>query len=122
MSIGHARADGIEYNSEVYPILRTAISASSSGDNTIVAAPTGGRKIIVVSALLIAAEAVDAKFQSGAGGTDLQGAISLPANGGYKLDFDPVGHLEAAVDTLLNLDLGAAVQVSGHLNYISVLV
>jgi hypothetical protein len=95
-----------------------AIAASSSGDNTIVAASTAGRRIRVLSVFVIAAAAVTAKFQSGAGGTDLTGPAALAANGGYVLPFNEGGWFQTAPDTLLNLSLGGAVAVAGSISYI----
>jgi hypothetical protein len=93
-----------------------AISAASAGDNTLKTAVVG-KKIRVTSGLLIAAAAVDVRFESGAGGTALSGVMSLAANAGFVLPYNPVGWFETAANTLLNLELGAAVQVSGHFTY-----
>jgi hypothetical protein len=94
-----------------------AISASSSGNNTIVAAVTD-KRIRVLSAFLVAAGAVTAKFQSGASGTDLTGAASLSANGGYVLPFNEGGWFQTDPGTLLNLSLGGAQSVAGSVSYI----
>lgn len=96
-----------------------AISASSSGNNTLIAA-VAGKKIRVLSYTLVCTTAATAKFQSGAGGTDLCGAMPFGANGGVSVPFNPLGHFETAVNTLLNLSIGSAVQVSGHLCYVEV--
>lgn len=96
-----------------------AVSASTSGNNTLIAA-VASKKIRVLSYTLVCTSAVTAKFQSGAGGTDLTGAMPFGANGGVSVPFNPVGHFETAVNTLLNLSLGSGVQVSGHINYVEV--
>lgn len=96
------------------------ISAASSGNNTIVAAVTS-KKIRVLSMFLMAAGAVNAKFQSGAGGTDLSGLLSLDSLGaGMVLGFNPAGWFESASGVLLNLNLSAAVAVGGGISYIEV--
>lgn len=95
-----------------------AISASSSGNNTIVAA-VPGKKIRVLSYVLVGTTAVTAKFQSGAGGTDLTGAMPIGANGVVSAGPDE-GHFETAAGALLNLNLGSAVAVSGHVTYLEV--
>lgn len=95
------------------------INAASSGDNTIISAVVG-KKIRVLSYTLITADAVDVRWESGAGGTALSGVMSFGANGGVSPAFDPTGHFETASNTLLNMELSAAVQVSGHLKYIEV--
>lgn len=94
-----------------------AIAAGSSGDNTVLAAVTD-KRIRVLSVFIVAAAAVTAKFQSGAGGTDLTGAASLAANGGYVLPFNEGGWFQTDPATLLNLSLGGAVSVAGCMSYI----
>lgn len=93
------------------------ISAASSGDNAIVAS-VSGKKIRVLSYSLVADAAVTAKFRHGT--TDLTGAMSFGANGGISVPYSPVGHFETPVTTALQLNLGAAVGVRGHLTYIEV--
>jgi len=96
------------------------IAASSSGNNTLVAAVTS-KKIRVLSAVLVGNGAVNPKFQSGASGTDLTGLFYIAAaGGGVVLPFNPAGHFETAVSTLLNLNLSGAVAVGGCLTYIEV--
>lgn len=103
-------------------LLSASISTASSGATAVVAAASG-RRIRVVSYVLVAAGAVTAKWQSAS--TDLTGAMSLitgtplaPApfpqrhSGGYD------GHIQTAPGEALNLTLGGAVQVSGHLTYV----
>ena len=95
------------------------IAASSSGNNTIVAAVTS-KKIRVVAAAFISNGTVNAKFQSGAGGTDLTGLFYMVANTGAVLPYNPVGWFETAVTTLLNLNLSGAVAVGGCIAYVEV--
>lgn len=95
------------------------ISGASSGNNTLVAAVTG-KKIRVLSYALVAAGAVTVRFESGADGTALSGVMSLAANGGLACAFNEGGWFETAAGVLLNMELGGAVQVSGHLTYIEV--
>lgn len=98
-----------------------AISGATNGNNTLVTAQGAGLKILVHSMTLVAAGAVSVKFQSGAGGTDLTGAMPIAANGGFELPFSPVGHFApTAANTLLNMVLNAAVQVSGCLCYTAI--
>lgn len=95
------------------------IAASSSGNNTIVAAVTG-KKIRVLAYNFMANGAVNAKFQDGAGGTDLTGLKYCAANGGICAPFNPAGWFETSSDTLLNLNLSGAVAVGGELTYVEV--
>lgn len=111
----------------MYPsqIQSVAISAASSGNNTIVAAVTG--KIInVIGCFLMASGTVTAKFQSAAGGTDLMGGVALTAQTGFMLPLAPAWPNETipfwfrtVVSELLNLNLSGAVQVSGSLTYMT---
>lgn len=96
-----------------------AISCSSSGNNTIVAA-VNPKKIRVLAYNFMANAAVNGKFQSGASGTDLTGLKYCVANGGLCAPFNPVGWFETASNTLLNLNLSGAVAVGGELVYVEV--
>lgn len=97
-----------------------AISASASGDNTIVTA-VAGKKIRVLAYNLIGAGAVSARFQSGASGAYLTGAKAIAgAGGGICAPFNPVGWFETAAAALLNLELSDAVAVGGEIVYVEV--
>jgi len=100
------------------PVTRVAVSAASSGDNTLVAAATA-RKIRVLAMHLSAASAVTVRVEDGAGGSALFGRANLVANGNLQvtLPYNPAGWFETTAATLLNLELGGAVQVSGCLVY-----
>jgi hypothetical protein len=97
---------------------RAIISAASSGDNTLLAAQGASNSICVTSLFLIAASAVNVRFESGAGGTALTGVMSLAANSGFVLPYNPDGWFETGDNALLNLELGGAVQVSGAFTYL----
>lgn len=99
-----------------------AISASSSGDNTVVSAVTG-KKICVLNYTAIAAGSVSATWKSGAS-TSLSGAMPLAANGGAAPSAgssSPLGQVplfETAQGEELVLGLSSAVLVAGHLAYV----
>lgn len=95
------------------------ISASSSGNNTLVAAVTS-KKIRVLAYNFIANGTVNAKFQSGASGTDLTGLKYCVVNSGICAPFNPVGWFETAAATLLNINLSGAVAIGGELVYVEV--
>lgn len=97
-----------------------AINTSTSGDNTLVAAAGAGIKIRVLSAFMVAAGTVTTRFESGASGTALTGQMPLVVNSGYTLPYNPAGWFETADNTLLNLELSAAVAVHGCLSYVEV--
>lgn len=96
-----------------------AVSASASGNNTLVAAVPSNH-IRVLSGVLMAAGTVNATFQTGAGGTPISGAMPLVANVGFTIPFNPYGNFETATNTLLNLSLDAAVAVTGWITYVEV--
>jgi hypothetical protein len=96
-----------------------AIAAASNGNNTVVAA-VADKKLRVLAVQLVASAAVNAKWQTAAGGTDLTGLAYLAANGGYVLPFNPVGWFETGSNALLNLSLSGAVAVGGSLVYVEV--
>lgn len=96
-----------------------AIAASSSGNNTLVAA-VNPKKIRVLALSLISNGTVNVKFQTGAGGTDLTGLYYLVANAGFVLPYNPTGWFETASNTLLNANLSGAVAVGGCLTYVEV--
>jgi hypothetical protein len=96
-----------------------AISASSSGNNTLVSA-VSSKKIRVLACVIMSNGTVNAKFQDGAGGTDKTGLFYMVANTGFALPYNPVGWFETSATTLLNLNLSAAIAVGGVLTYIEV--
>jgi len=98
--------------------LYAAINVAASGDNTLIAAVTS-KVIVVLSYVLVADNAVAAKFTSGAAGTALTGAMSFAANGGVAVPFCPVGHFVTGSNTALVLNLNGAVGVRGHLVYVT---
>lgn len=112
-------SDVLTYNGKPAKIKYAVIDAASSGDNTIVSAVTA-KKIRVLSLFLIADGTVTTRFESGASGTALTGQMSLTAQAGYALGFNPGGWFETAAGSLLNLELSGAVSVDGSLSYIEV--
>ena len=95
------------------------IDAATSGDNTIVAA-VAGKKIRVLSGVLISSGTVNARFESGASGTALTGQMSLIANVGFQIPPCLWGNFETAASALLNLELSAAISVGGWITYIEI--
>ena len=104
-----------------------AISTSTTGDNTIVAAVPGSA-IRVIGYVLTAANAVNVKWMSDVGG----GAVSL--SGLLQFSFTTSGSVppivapkslpggrgwfQTAAGKALNLNLSGAVQVGGHRSYL----
>jgi hypothetical protein len=119
-AIAHDETSTIYQNGTARTPVFAAISGSTSGDNTLVAAAGASNKIRVLSLYLVAAGTTTVRFESGAGGTALSGVMSLIANTGFVLPYNPKGWFETAANTLLNMELNAAVQVSGGLSYVVV--
>jgi hypothetical protein len=98
-----------------------AITASGSGDNTVVAAVTG-KKVRVQRYEISASGAVNAKWKSGAS-TDLTGLLYLAAAGDTAdADASDSGAgddflFETAAGSALVLNLSAAVAVGGFIDY-----
>jgi hypothetical protein len=95
-----------------------AISASSSGDNTVVAAVTS-KKIRVLRWDLTSNGAVNAKWKSATAG-DKTGLYYLTQFAGVGGSFCPVGLFETASGEALVVNLSAAVAVGGVLTYVEV--
>jgi hypothetical protein len=98
----------------VRDVKRAKISCNSSGANEIVAA-VAGKRIVVLSYVLVVAGAVSAKWQSAS--TDLSGAMALAANGGVSAPEASAGHVETATAEALNLHLSSGVAAAGHVTY-----
>ncbi len=94
-----------------------AISVSTLGDNTLVAA-VAGKKIRVLAAALAANAVLNSvRFESGAGGTALTGIMPIVADGNLILPLNGFGWFETAAGALLNLELGNGTLVAGILVY-----
>lgn len=95
------------------------IDAATSGNNTLVSA-VADKKIRVLALWLVSAGTVNTRFESGADGTALTGQANLIVNTGFVLPYNPVGWFETGSNTLLNLELSAAVSCDGSLVYVEV--
>lgn len=104
---------------DTFTIKYANITASSSGDNTVVSA-VAGKQIVVLQVALISNGTVNVKFQSGASGTDLTGLFYLVANTGFVMNLSQIGWFKTVAGSLLNLNLSGAVAVGGVLSYVEV--
>lgn len=95
--------------------LRTAINASLSGDNVIVAGVSGLR-IVALQYVIVVAGAVTVSWEA-SGGAVHGGPMAFAANGGAAPPFNPLGHFATPRGEGLVLNLTAGVQVGGHLTY-----
>lgn len=97
--------------------VHAAVDVATSGNNTLVAAQGAGNMILVHQVFLMAASTVTVRFESGADGTALTGQVQLTSALGFVLPFSPIGWFRTAANTLLNLELSAAVSVDGVIAY-----
>ncbi len=96
-----------------------AFDFENAGDNTLVAA-VSGKKIRVLSLLLIPASAMDVRLEDGAGGDPLTGVMNIGAKAFACMPYNAGGWFETSAGNLLNLELGGAQQTSGCLSYVEV--
>lgn len=92
-----------------------AIAVSASGDNTIVAA-VSGKRLLVLQYNYMANGTVNTKWKSGAS-TDLTGLAYLVANTGKVAPFSPVGWCVTAAGAALVLNLSGNIAVGGEVVY-----
>lgn len=95
-----------------------AISVSSSGDNTVIAA-VPNRQIRVVKVAMVCAAAVVCTWKSSVSGA-ISGPMSFATNGGISEPYTPVGIFQTAIGEGLVLNLTGAISVGGTLTYILV--
>jgi hypothetical protein len=99
-----------------------AVIDTATVDTTIVAAVTG-KKILVTSYTIVASGGAQTavRFESGTGGTALTGEMAIAANGQLTANYNPGGcFAPTAASALLNLQLGAATSVDGHVTYVEI--
>ena len=97
-----------------------SIDASSSGDNTIVAAVSGKKIRVVALHVTMTGTLVTIAFESGASGTAITGDMTPLKGNSITLPFCPVGWFETTSGVLLNMELGGSQAVAGCLTYIEV--
>jgi hypothetical protein len=90
------------------------VSASSSGDNTLVSA-TAAQTTRVFRLYLVAAAAVSIILKRGS--TALTGVIPLHAGGSINLEFDGEPHFVTGTNEAFVLNLSAAIAVTGWVGY-----
>jgi hypothetical protein len=102
---------------------RVIVNRSTSGAGSALVGAVSGKQFRIISGFLWANAAVSVKFQSDPAGTpaDITPAFALLANQGFVLPSNPYGWFDTpTVNKALGLNLSAAVQVSGFLNYVQV--
>jgi len=101
-----------------YPVLSADINDSTSGDNTIVAAAGAGVRIAVLGCVIVSDGTVDVRWEDGAGGTAKTGQIPLQEREGFVMPIGPQPWFVGTANTLLNLELSAAVNCHGIVSYV----
>lgn len=96
------------------------VDAATSGNNTIVAAVTGKKIRLLAGLLTMSGTAVTIRWESGADGTALTGQMTPAQGQSLVYPYCQHGHFETAAGALLNLELGGAQSVDGHIVYIEV--
>lgn len=117
-----ASASGEMATRHLKTIVSTGGSAASSGNNTLIAADASNLvKVFAFSLTTTSATAVTCIFQDGASGTELwRVTLQAPSsvNTGANLSVSPPAWLFAtSANTLLNLNLSAAVTVHWSVAY-----
>ena len=94
------------------------INDSTSGNNTIIAAGGAGKRIAVWAILIVSDGTTDVRWEDGAAGTAFTGQVPLQAREGYSISAGGIVPLfVGSANTLLNLELTAAVNVHGFVSY-----
>ena len=116
-----AADSAVAYNGAV-PLLPkfAVISASASGDNTVVAAVAGKKIRVLAAVTVMTGTTVSQTWKSANGGTAISGAMTPLQGGVIPLPYNPLGWFETIAGQLLNLSLGGAQAVGGAVVYVEV--
>lgn len=90
------------------------IDIATSGDNTVIAAPTSGH-IEIDHITLVAGDAVEIIFKDGS--TAFTGAMSFGQNGSYAYDNTAPNAIALTDASAFKINLSASIQVSGFVVY-----
>jgi hypothetical protein len=96
-------------------VLYAPIALASSA-TAVVGVPN--KRIVLISASIIASAAVNVKWQTSTGPLDLSGLAYLAQNGGYILPFNAGGWLETLFGDSLLLNLNPNVPIGGNISYV----
>lgn len=101
-----------------YPVQSADINDATSGDNTIVAAQGAGLRIAVLGYHLVSDGTVDVRWEDGAAGTAFTGQMPFQAREGIVAGYGFQPMWVGTANTLLNLELSAAINVHGQVSYV----
>ena len=118
------QSDTVRAGATSRTVINTPIAATTSGNNTLVTNSNGGLKIRVFALTIVAAAAVSLYFTADAAGTVIFGGstnkISLAANSGLVLPYNPAGWFDTTANTDVVMNLSGTVIVSGGICYAEV--
>ena len=103
------RSQLIDENSSLRSVSRSFVTATSSGNTQLVAAQGVGVRVRLLSLFVMAASAVDVKFQSAT--SDISATWSVSANGGFVLPVNEHGWFQTGQNQALNVNLSSNVSV-----------
>lgn len=105
----------VKIKNQEYKILNKFLGVSSTGGNTLVAAETG-YKIIVLAASISANAEVNFNFSDGVAESAISALKYLAAKGGFVWNFNPGGWFitgdSGSLDAYLSADVAVGVEVS----------
>ena len=99
-------------------VISTKLTGNSSGANDLIAL-TASRKIRVLALSISVASAVNVKFTSGTGPTDITGLFYLTTGElNINLPFNPFGWFQTAAGEKLGMDLSSGVVTNLQITYV----
>jgi len=113
--------DGVAVGAEFKEAKFAKFSAVSATDTEVVAA-VSGKRVRVLDYVLCLSGTSTARFEDGAGGTELSGLFSKYGGGTtvFSPGYCPVGHFQTSVSTALSLETSSTWTTSGHVTYVEV--
>jgi len=110
-------SDLVTCNGATSQVKFAVIDETDAGDKEIVAA-VAGKKIRVLSYVIIASATSTVRWESGPGGTALTGSMSLSTIKSTESSCSVIGCFQAVAGESLSLETTGAVSFDGHLTYI----
>ncbi len=97
------------------PVVLTFANPTLIG-NTVVVTGVAGKKIRVLSIVVVDTAATTIKFQGNS--IDRSAGFPFAANGGFILPFNPQGYFDTLAGETLNVNLSAATPVGVQISYV----
>ena len=107
----------VAQNTNVLNVLTEQVNDALSGDNTVIAAPGAGLRLLLWHLDFVVAAAVNVTLKSGAG-TSLSGAYPFQAAGGsFSQDYPAHAPLAMGTNLAFIINLSGAVSLQGLMIY-----